>query len=371
MTTVTLQHIHKAFASEADARAGETGRPGLHDIHLKAMSGEIVALLGPSGSGKSTLLRIIAGLATPDSGDVLYDGVPLRSIPLAERGIGMVFQEHALMPHWKARKSVGFFLSLRDRDREFSPRMARIAAITGFNTETLLDRRPHALSGGEQQRVSIARLLMRDPRVFLFDEPFAHLDAPLRQHARIELRRLLSAYPVTGFYVTHDQAEAVGLATRIAVLRDGRIEQAGPYADLYAQPVNLFVAGFIGTPPMNVLAGRVRDGTWAAADGSGGLPVRRDLPDGAAVHVGVRAEHMRIVPAQAGETAAFPLKATVSRVVAAYSERRAWVYAESDGGPLIAFAPLDLAVGAGDRITIALDPAHALFFDPKSERRIG
>ena len=174
--------------------------------------------------------------------------MPLSEIPTWDRGIGMVFQDGALMPHWEAERSVGFFLWLRKREAEVPVRVARIAEITGFGLEKLMKRRPSQLSGGEKQRVAIARALTRDPNVFLFDEPFSSLDAKLRASARVELKRLLREFPVTSIYVTHDQHEAIALAHRIAVMRAGKIEQIGDYQTLYENPLNLFVATFLGTP---------------------------------------------------------------------------------------------------------------------------
>src|SRR5664279_755106 len=220
MTTITLNHISKRF----EQRAGDQTRVvmAIEDMSLKIADGEVVAILGPSGCGKSTLLRLIAGLMQPDKGEILYDNQPLDEVPLQERGVGMVFQEGALMPHWDAEKSVGFFLWLRQREYEVPARVARISEITGIGLEKLMDRKPSQLSGGEKQRVAIARALTRDPKVFLFDEPFSSLDAKLRSTARVELKRLLREFPVTAVYVTHDQNEAVSLAHRIAVMRSGK-----------------------------------------------------------------------------------------------------------------------------------------------------
>ena len=174
----------------------------------------------------------------------------------------MVFQEGALMPHWEAEKSVGFFMWLRKRETEVPARVARISEVTGIGLDKLMDRKPSQLSGGEKQRVAIARALTRDPRVFLFDEPFSSLDAKLRTSARVELKRLLHEFPVTSVYVTHDQNEAVSLAHRIAVMRAGTIEQIGDYQTLYENPRNLFVATFIGVPTINLFEGKVNGHRW-------------------------------------------------------------------------------------------------------------
>ncbi|MEO0563792.1 MAG: ABC transporter ATP-binding protein, partial [Chloroflexota bacterium] len=185
MTTITVEHVSKSYT---DAPGGPV--IALDDVSLRIESGQVLAVLGPSGCGKSTLLKMIAGLEAPDSGRVLYDGVPVMDVDRRERNIGMVFQEGALIPHWEARRSVGLFLALRKRTEEIPSRVHEISAITGFGLDVLMDRRPSMLSGGEKQRVSIARALTRDLDVLLMDEPFANIDAKLRSQARIELKRL-------------------------------------------------------------------------------------------------------------------------------------------------------------------------------------
>ncbi|MCU0480789.1 MAG: ABC transporter ATP-binding protein, partial [Anaerolineae bacterium] len=256
MTTVILEHLYKQFPP---IRENGGAIQAIHDISLRMHAGEVLVLLGPSGCGKSTLLRLIAGLMTPDSGRVLFDNIALPDIPLIERHIGMVFQTGALIPHWRAKQSVGFFYHLRHRDQEVTPRIKRISQITGIGIEKLLDKKPFQLSGGEQQRVAVARALTRDLRVLLFDEPFSNIDALLRRQARVELKRLLHEFPVTTLYVTHDQDEASALGDKIAVMRDGQLVQMGTYAHLLESPINLFVAQFVGVPTINVFHGQAQD----------------------------------------------------------------------------------------------------------------
>ena len=196
------------------------------------------------------------------------------------------------MPHWEAVRTVGFFMWLRKREHEVPPRVARISEITGFGLDKLMNRKPAQLSGGERQRVAIARALTRDPRIFLFDEPFSSLDAKLRTSARVELKRLLREFPVTSVYVTHDQNEAVSLAHRIAVMRAGEIEQIGNYQTLYENPRNLFVATFVGVPTINLFEGHVENHHWQGVE-FGPYPVRADLADGTSVIVGVRSGVIR------------------------------------------------------------------------------
>jgi multiple sugar transport system ATP-binding protein len=321
-----------------------------------------MAILGPSGCGKSTLLRLIAGLETPDSGLVEFDSIDLQDIPMKERGIGMVFQEGALMPHWEGWKTVGFFLSLRQRQAEVPERVRRVAEITGIGLERLLDRKPSQLSGGERQRVGIARALARDPRVFLFDEPFSSLDAKIRAQARVELKRLLYEFPVTSVYVTHDQVEAIALAQHIAVMRAGKIEQMGTYHQLYNSPINLFVAGFIGTPLINEFQGHVSDGHWQGKN-FGGFPFRHDLPTGTAVTMGIRPEYLSL--------ASDGVPAIVEQVTPFFADRFQLVNVQMDKERWALKVPLGEQITVGSTIYCALDPEGLLFFDTRSGKRIG
>lgn len=360
MTTITLSHIHKHF----EQQAGEQVRTvaAIDDLSLKVMDGEVVAILGPSGCGKSTLLRIIAGLTEPDSGDILYDQVPLRDVPIQFRGIGMVFQEGALMPHWEAVRTVGFFMWLRKREQEVPARVARISEITGIGLEKLLDRKPAQLSGGEKQRVAIARALTRDPRVFLFDEPFSSLDAKLRTNARVELKKLLREFPVTSVYVTHDQHEAISLAHRIAVMRAGKIEQIGDYQTLYENPRNLFVATFIGVPTINLFMGRVENSQWVGQH-FGPYPVRHDLPDETPVILGVRSEAIRL--ADDG------VPAIVTEAIELYPERQQVIEVEADRETWKLTLPPTPIYHPGETLRCALDLDALLYFDAKTGQRIG
>ncbi len=361
MTIITVEHVSKQF--EQSVGEGTQTVTALHDVSLKVGSGDVLAILGPSGCGKSTLLRIIAGLIAPDKGDVLYDNVSLRQIPLKDRGIGMVFQDHALMPHWESGKSVGFFLWLRQREHEVPERVHRIAQITGVGIEQLLERKPSHLSGGEQQRVAIARALTRDPRVFLFDEPFSNLDAKLRAEARVELKRLLHEFPVTSIYVTHDQHEATALAPRIAVMREGHIEQVGTYRHLYENPINLFVATFIGVIPINLFQGSVRDSRWHG-EYFGGYSVRKDIPDGTRLTLGVRPESISLTPAETQD-------ASVEEVTPYFAERFQLVTVRAGRERWALTLPPETPVAVGDACRCALDTQALLFFDTRTGTRVG
>jgi ABC-type sugar transport system ATPase subunit len=360
MVSITLEHISKSFGPEDGAADGRV--PALRDVSLKVGEGQVLAILGPSGCGKSTLLRIAAGLIKPDSGHVYYDQTNLQDVPLMERGIGMVFQDRALVPHWVARKSVGFFLSIRKREEEVPEKLRQIAKITGIGLDVLLERKPGELSGGEQQRVSIARALSRDLKVLFFDEPFANLDAKYRTEARVELRRLMNAFPVTSIYVTHDQVEAVALSHRIAVMREGHLEQSGTYQDLRDNPINTFIATFIGTPIMNLFPGHADDGIWQG-ENFGPFPIRRDLPAHHPVTMGIRPEYVSL-----GEDGVYGV---VEEATPFYAERHHLITVHLAGERWSLVTPLDQPVEWGATIRCQLDPERLLYFDTATGQRIG
>jgi multiple sugar transport system ATP-binding protein len=266
----------------------------LDDISLDVAHGELLVLLGPSGCGKSTLLRVMAGLLDPERGRVLVDGHDVTGLRPRERNIAMVFQSYALYPHLSVRRNLGFGLRARRRPRsEVNAKVADVARRLGL--EALLDRRPRELSGGQRQRVALGRAMVRDPAVFLMDEPLSNLDAQLRTATRTELAALHRSLGATFVYVTHDQAEAMTLATQVAVLNAGRLEQVGTPDDIYDEPASAFVAGFVGAPPMNLLPATVagQDGQLVVT----GAAVRAVLWPGDVaarpVLVGVRPERLR------------------------------------------------------------------------------
>ncbi|MDX2078934.1 MAG: ABC transporter ATP-binding protein [bacterium] len=359
MTTLILEHLHKEFPP-----IHEDSRPvqAIEDISLRVPSGEVLVLLGPSGCGKSTLLRLVAGLISPDSGRVLFDNIPLPDIPLIERHIGMVFQSGALIPHWRAEQSVSFFYHLRHRDQEVTPRIQRIAQITGIGLEQLLERRPSQLSGGEQQRVSVARALTRDLRLLLFDEPFSNIDALLRRQARVELKRLLHEFPVTTIYVTHDQDEASALGDKIAVMREGKIVQMGTYAHLLNSPMNLFVAQFIGVPTINIFHGQARGGYWQG-DNFGGYPFRTDFYDGTPITLAIRPHYFTL--------ASDGVPCVIQNIFPYLAERfqllEVWI-----GGEHWSMAfPLEMKFERGETLYCQIQPEHALYFDTETGVRVG
>lgn len=280
MASITLDAVWKRHPGGA--------APAVADVSLAIGDGERLAIVGPSGSGKSTLLRIIAGLETPSSGRVRIDGVDVTDVPPEARDLAMVFQSYALYPHLRVRENLAFPLRMRGMaPAAISARVATVAAALGLTD--LLDRRPAALSGGERQRVALGRAMVRDPRAFLFDEPLSNLDPRRRADARAGLVALHARLGATMVYVTHDQEEAMTLGQRVAVLRDGRLEQVASPQRLYDEPVNRFVATFIGSPPMNVLEGTSAAGVVARWTG-------RALDAGAAL--GVRPHDLVLGPAR-------------------------------------------------------------------------
>ncbi len=294
MASLVLRAIEKSFGPVKV----------LHGIDLDVADGELVVFVGPSGCGKSTLLRIIAGLESASAGRVEIDGEVVNDMPAADRRLAMVFQSYALYPHMTVYQNLSFGLeNARMKRAEIDARVQRAARM--LQIDQLLQRKPRQLSGGQRQRVAIGRAITRDPRIFLFDEPLSNLDAELRVQMRVELARLHAELRATMIYVTHDQVEAMTMADKIVVLRDGRLEQAGRPLDLYNRPANRFVAGFIGSPRMNFLSGRI-----AALDANAiaiaveGLPLARlapasgvtDLAIGASATLGVRPEHLDLDP---------------------------------------------------------------------------
>ncbi|MCU0829238.1 MAG: sn-glycerol-3-phosphate ABC transporter ATP-binding protein UgpC [Tabrizicola sp.] len=284
MTGVTLEKVVKRFG---DVQV-------IHGVDLKIDDGEFCVFVGPSGCGKSTLLRMIAGLEETSSGAIRIGARDVTYIDPSERGVAMVFQTYALYPHMTVAENMGFGLKMTGHPKaEIDRKVAEAARI--LKLEPLLERKPKALSGGQRQRVAIGRAIVRGPEVFLFDEPLSNLDAELRVEMRVEIARLHREIGATMIYVTHDQVEAMTLADKIVVLRSGRIEQVGKPLDLYNNPDNKFVAGFIGSPAMNFVAGVAESGSVAAKGLAGSVATSVVLPAaGNEVTVGLRPQHLKI-----------------------------------------------------------------------------
>ena len=276
MATVEFKNIQKSYGKVKV----------IHGLGFHIADGEFVVLVGPSGCGKSTLLRMLAGLEEISGGEILIDGKVVNDLESKDRDIAMVFQSYALYPHMTVRENMGFSLRLRKADQATTAeRVAKAAAI--LNLGTLLDRFPRELSGGQRQRVAMGRAIVRDPKVFLFDEPLSNLDAKLRVAMRAEIKALHQRLKTTTVYVTHDQIEAMTMADRIVVMHDGIVEQIGTPLELFDRPGNLFVAQFIGSPSMNVLRGSVRGNSVEALDARWPLPADFGR-EGQAVDYGIR-----------------------------------------------------------------------------------
>jgi multiple sugar transport system ATP-binding protein len=287
MASVEIRDVRKAFGSTEV----------IHGIDIDIPDQSFVVLVGPSGCGKSTLLRMIAGLENITSGEILIDGRVVNKIPPKQRDIAMVFQNYALYPHMKVYDNMAFSLKLAKAEPAVIDEKVRQAALT-LNLTEYLDRYPRQLSGGQRQRVAMGRCIVRDPQVFLFDEPLSNLDAKLRVQMRAEIRELHQRLNATSVYVTHDQIEAMTMADRIVVMRAGNVEQIGAPLELYDHPVNTFVAGFIGSPAMNLIEGTMcaDDGTRQVVTDDGiTLPLNGseiDAEDGQRVYYGIRPEHL-------------------------------------------------------------------------------
>ncbi len=340
----------------------------IHGLDLQVEHGEFCVFVGPSGCGKSTLLRMIAGLEECSGGSVLFDDEDVTQQQPARRGIAMVFQSYALYPHMSVAQNMGFGLKISKAPRTEIDAKVQAAART-LQIEHLLERRPKDLSGGQRQRVAIGRAIVRAPRMFLFDEPLSNLDAALRVEMRVELARIKAQLNTTVVYVTHDQVEAMTLADKIVVLRDGRVEQAGKPLELYARPANQFVAGFIGSPKMNLLAAKVLASTpqgitLVLDDGAQlHLPCTETLASGTALMFGVRPEHLQVVP---------PAQASLHAEVAV-AERlggETYLHVHLAGRNLIVRANGNSEVTVGQAIGLSFDPAQAHLFIPDG-RRVG
>jgi multiple sugar transport system ATP-binding protein len=341
----------------------------LHDIDLAVEPGEFVALVGPSGCGKSTLLSIIAGLDEPTKGSIEIAGREVNDWSPKDRNIAMVFQNYALYPTMTVRQNLTFGLSLRRIPRkDQAASVERVARL--LHIEELLDRKPSQLSGGQRQRVAMGRALVRDPSIFLFDEPLSNLDAKLRVKMRSEIKKLHRRLGITTVYVTHDQVEAMTLSTRIAIMDGGRVQQFDTPDVVYRQPANVFVATFIGSIPMNVLPAARKGGELFLRDAEGerslGLraPVAEALANGSDVLLGIRAENVTVHPGgKAGD-----LRAMVDLVEPLGAEQLVTLRLGEE--TLVTSVPADMQVDVDQIVGLSLDLSRASFFDTVSKERI-
>lgn len=349
MADVTLRDVTKAWG----------GFTAVKRQSLEIRDGEFMVLLGPSGCGKTTTMRMIAGLEEPSSGDILIGGRRVNDLPPRERDIAMVFQSYGLYPHMNVGDNIGYPLKLRGIRGDERARLVREAAAK-VELGELLHRKPRELSGGQRQRVALARAIVRRPTVFLMDEPLSNLDAKLRVSTRAEIKHLQYELGVTTVYVTHDQIEAMTLAHRVAVMNAGEIRQLGTPEEIYDRPADLFVAGFIGSPPMNLLRGEVADGQFRAP-GDVRVAVRH-AHRGAAV-LGIRPEDIRVVAPEAGE-----IRAAIYTVE--LTGESTLVTADVGGARISARADRAFRAPIGTPIGLAIDAARLSLFDCSTTLRL-
>jgi multiple sugar transport system ATP-binding protein len=366
VASVELSGVRKQY----DKRGGH--HVAVNDLHLQIREGELVVLVGPSGSGKSTILRMIAGLETMSAGELKIGGRVVNDVPAGERDVAMVFQNYALYPHMTAYENLAFGLKLRKVPGDEIDRRVR-AAATILGIEELLERRPRQMSGGEQQRVALGRAIVRQPQVFLLDEPLSNLDAKLRIQLRREITRLHQQLGTTMIYVTHDQAEAMTLGDRIVVLDRGAVQQVDKPGPLYQRPRNIFVAGYIGSPPMNLLEGRLRQSPSCHFEAAGFTVALSGACNGAAeesreraVFLGVRPEDLHPVT-DGGVDPDRVIPARVDLVELFGGE--ALVHLNSGGVELTALLAAPAPAAGGDmRLVVAPERVH--LFDGATGERI-
>jgi multiple sugar transport system ATP-binding protein len=381
MASIVLDGVTKVFGGDLVA---------VNDVSLQVGDGEFIVLVGPSGCGKSTILRLIAGLEEVTAGEIYIGDQQVTDLPPKERDVAMVFQNYALYPHMNVDQNIGFGLKLR-RTPARKMREQIVGAARVLSLEPQLNRKPAELSGGQRQRVAMGRAMVREPLAFLMDEPLSNLDAKLRVQMRTELARLHARLGTTTVYVTHDQVEAMTLGERVAVLKDGILQQVDLPKNLYSNPANLFVAGFLGSPPMNLVEARVAGRTISFADFELPLPRELDGYEGRTVIVGIRPSDLEDAVVWSGESLpTFEVRAEVvedlgSEVNVLFtveapsvaSERAA---AHTDGTLALAgddqtvfCARLDsrTTCGPGAAVRLTIDPARFYFFDPDTGEAIG
>jgi multiple sugar transport system ATP-binding protein len=348
MPSIELRALQKTFGRDTHV---------VRDLSLTVADGEFLTLLGPSGCGKSTILRMIAGLETPSAGEILFDGKRMNDVRAGERNVAMVFQSYALYPHLTVRRNLEY--PLRKRGVPVAQRAGRIAAVADIlKIGPLLDRRPAQLSGGQQQRVALGRAMIREPDIFLFDEPLSNLDATLRAHMRSEIIRLHLRLGKTMVYVTHDQMEAMTMSTRIAVLDAGRLLQVGTPAEIYARPASRQVAAFVGTPAMNFCAGHIEAGVFLGSALDLVIPTPGVRPGEALA--GVRPQDLLLAP-----------DGLPARVVLLESTgQETLVTVQAGALELILRTDAQCALQPGDTVTLQLRPGALHLFDPTSGERL-
>ncbi|HEY8674791.1 MAG TPA: sn-glycerol-3-phosphate ABC transporter ATP-binding protein UgpC [Candidatus Dormibacteraeota bacterium] len=362
MARIAFEHVSKNYSGDALA---------VNDLNLEINDGEFLVLVGPSGCGKTTALRCLAGLEDITDGQIIIGDRVVNDLPPKDRDIAMVFQSYALYPHMTLFENMAFSIKMRKRpDEEIKAKVQEAAKILGL--ENLLDRKPGALSGGQRQRVALGRAIVRDPAAFLMDEPLSNLDAKLRVQTRAEIARLHQRLGTTIVYVTHDQVEAMTMGDRIAVMKDGVLQQVGTPKMLYETPANRFVAGFIGSPAMNFLQGRVAvngDSVVLALDGlevplSGrAATVARSRGDGSELTLGMRPEHFDAAGSQTSGVISVPAKVEVVEFLG----NEELIHANVAGNDIVALVPASRGMTVGDTVTLVIDDSVVHTFDPGSD----
>jgi multiple sugar transport system ATP-binding protein len=360
MASVTFDHVTKAYAEDVIA---------VNDLDLLIKDGEFLVLVGPSGCGKTTALRCLAGLEEITAGQIKIDDRIVNRVPSKDRNIAMVFQSYALYPHMTVFNNLAFGLKLlKTPKQEIKRRVEEAAKI--LNLERFLDRKPKALSGGQRQRVALGRAIVREPAAFLMDEPLSNLDAKLRVQTRAEISRIQQRLGTTTVYVTHDQVEAMTMGDRIAVMRDGLLQQVGPPPELYMQPVNKFVAAFIGSPAMNFAMARAEDGALklgnTTLDLTGAHAKAAAQRKGRDLEIGFRPEDLEIANGTGEGGVRFPAKVEVVE----YLGNQELLHVDAEGNDVVALVPSDKKVKVGDNVefTIATERLH--LFDPETEESL-
>ncbi|PAK38089.1 ABC transporter ATP-binding protein [Peribacillus simplex] len=364
MAELVLDHIFKIYDKKVTA---------VKDFNLRVADKEFIVFVGPSGCGKSTTLRMIAGLEDISQGDLYIDGKRVNDVPPKDRDIAMVFQNYALYPHMSVFDNMAFGLKLRKTPKaEIKQRVNEAARILGL--EELLNRKPKALSGGQRQRVALGRAIVRDAKVFLMDEPLSNLDAKLRVQMRAEIAKLHKRLDTTTIYVTHDQTEAMTMATRLVVMKDGIIQQVGAPKDVYEKPINVFVGGFIGSPAMNFFTGTLKEGTIKIGEQVLEIPefkmkmLRDQGYVGKEVILGIRPEDFHNEGAYFTESPSTTFTTQID--VAELMGAEIMLYSTLEGQDFVARVDANNIIQAGEKIELALDMNKAHFFDKGTEHRI-
>jgi len=345
----------------------------LDRVNLTIPNGQTFTVVGPSGCGKSTLLRVVAGIENKYRGQVLYDDVDMQDLPPGDRYIGMVFQNYALYPNFNNAGNLSFFFkNHKISDEQTRERIQYTSDLMGIEFNELLPRRPGTLSGGEKQRVAIARAIVRVPKLFLFDEPLSNLDAKLRVQTRVEIKKLLHKFSITGLYVTHDQQEAIALGDQIVVMHAGRIEQVGTYQQLMENPVNVFVAGFLGLPPMNLLSGGSISGDKLVL-GDELIPISKRVQplvqNGQRITLGFRLEAVQAsVEKSSGN--GIQLQGEVEALEPDYTQRTQVIYIRNGIWNYAGVCSLDVKLNLGQIVNVKIDSERLYFFDTDSGIRL-